>query len=154
MLRGSVCRVVKETKKPWFKKPSSATSRRMRLVRSANTKLEKTMESLLKAQGIKYQKQPPLLGRPDFAIKNTNILMFCDSSFWHGRRIKEITGEAFKKNKDFWVNKLVENKKRDAIINKTLRKDGWRVLRFWDTDVLKHPEKIIKKLALEIKENE
>ena len=109
------------------------------------------MEALLRAEGIKCQKQPPLLGRPDFRIKNTKILIFCDSAFWHGRRKKEITGEAFKKNKEFWVNKLRENKKRDARINETLRKDGWRVLRFWDTDVLKFPGKVAKRLKREIK---
>jgi len=141
----------RKTKKPWFKKPSLAVSKRMKLVKSANTKLEKAMEALLRAEGIKCQKQPPLLGRPDFRIKNTKILIFCDSAFWHGRRKKEITGEAFKKNKEFWVNKLRENKKRDARINETLRKDGWRVLRFWDTDVLKFPGKVAKRLKREIK---
>jgi DNA mismatch endonuclease (patch repair protein) len=151
MLRGSVCRVVKEKKKPWFKKPPTATSRRMRLVRSVNTNLEKTMESLLRTQGIKYQRQPLLFGRPDFRIKSTKVLIFCDSSFWHGRRVKELTGEAFKKNKEFWVNKLQENKKRDSKINSALRKEGWKVLRFWDTDILSRPSKIVKKLALEIK---
>lgn len=138
-------------KKPWFKKPSADTSRRMRLVRNINTKLEKAMESLLKAHSIKYQGQPSVFGRPDFRIKNTRVLIFCDSSFWHGRRKKEISGEAFKKNKEFWVNKLRENKKRDARINRALKKKGWRVLRFWDTDILKNPDKTIKKLTSEIK---
>jgi len=143
----------KKNKKPWFRRPSSAVSERMRRVRSSDTKMEKAVENLLKEQKIRYERQINLLGRPDFRISGTSILIFCDSSFWHGRRAKEIKGEAFKKNKEFWVNKLRENRKRDARINRTLRKAGWRVLRFWDTDILKNPEKLIKKLSMEIKKN-
>jgi len=137
---------IKRRKRPWFKKPSPAISKRMQRVRSKNTGLEKTMETLLKSQGIKYQKQPLIFGRPDFRIKNTNILLFCDSSFWHGRRIEDIKGRVFRKNRAFWVNKLKENKKRDTRINRILKNEGWRVLRFWDTDISKRSEKIIKKL--------
>ena len=142
---------IKGIKKPWFRKPSFVVSKRMKRVKSSDTQMEKAMESLLRGQKIKYEKQPSLLGRPDFKIKKTNLLIFCDSSFWHGRRTKEITGEAFKKNKDFWVTKLTENKKRDARINRTLKKEGWCVLRFWDTDILKTPEKVTKRLLKEIR---
>jgi len=141
-------------KKPWFKKPSLAVSRRMRRVKSTDTSIEKCMEALIRNQKIKYERQPSITGKPDFKIKDANILIFCDSSFWHGRRFKEISGEAFKKNKDFWVNKLKENRKRDSRINRTLRKDGWKILRFWDNEILKRPEKVIKKLMWGIKENE
>jgi len=123
----------------------------MKRVKSIGTRLEQAMESLLKERKVKYEKQPNLRGKPDFRIKKSNVLIFCDSSFWHGRRMREITGEAFKKNKEFWVNKLMENKKRDARINRALRKEGWKVLRFWDTEILKNPNGIIKKLNLKIK---
>ena len=112
------------------------------------------MEDLLKEQKMKYERQVDLPGCPDFKIVGTNVLIFCDSSFWHGRRAREIKGEAFKKNKEFWVNKLRENRRRDARINRILRKEGWHVLRFWDTDILKFPEKVIKKLLRELKKNE
>ena len=144
----------KKSKKPWFKKPSLAVSERMKRVRSANTRMEKAMENLLKDQKIKYERQANLLGHPDFKIVGTNILIFCDSSFWHGRREKEIKGEAFKKNKEFWVNKLRENRKRDARVNRTLRKEGWSVLRFSDVDIFKFPKKVTKKLLREIEKNE
>lgn len=143
-----------KNKKPWFRKPSPAVSERMRRVRSSNTKIEKAMEDLLKEQKMKYGRQVDLPGCPDFKIVGTSVLIFCDSSFWHGRRAREIKGEAFKKNKEFWVNKLRENRRRDARINRILRKEGWHVLRFWDTDILKFPEKVIKKLLRELKKNE
>lgn len=144
----------KKIKKPWFKKPSREVSERMKQVKSFGTRLEHTMEDLLKEQKIRYERQPKLLGRPDFRIKGTNVLVFCDSSFWHGRREKEIKGEAFKKNKEFWMNKLRENRRRDTRVNRVLRKEGWCILRFLDTDILKFPEKVTKKLLREIKKNE
>lgn len=129
-----------------FKKPSKDVSERMRRVKSVGTGLEAKMESILRSLDIKYQKQPTLQGRPDFRIKGTNVLIFCDSSFWHGRREKETSGRAFKRNRALWTKKLVGNKKRDQRNNRILRRNGWSVHRFWDTDVLKKPEKVKKRL--------
>ncbi|PIV67653.1 MAG: very short patch repair endonuclease [Euryarchaeota archaeon CG01_land_8_20_14_3_00_38_12] len=135
-----------------FKKPSKNVSERMKKVKSTDTNLEKTMEKTLRSLHIKYEKQPDLEGCPDFRIKGTNILIFCDSSFWHGKREKEITGEAFKKNREFWKKKLIENRKRDTQNNRALRRSGWSVQRFWDTDILKKPDKVINRLRRIINE--
>jgi len=143
----------RKTEKPWFEKPSEEVSKRMKRVKSVDTGLERSMESLLRSLNVEYEKQPELPGRPDFLISGTNIVVFCDSSFWHGKRKKEIGGSAFKKNKEFWTTKLQENRKRDMRTNRTLRKLGWRVLRFLDTDILKSPDKVSKRLLGEIEKN-
>jgi len=135
-----------------FEKPSKEVSERMKKVKSVGTSLEKGMESILKSLRIMYQKQPNLQGHPDFRISGTNVLIFCDSSFWHGRREKEITGNAFKKNREFWREKLTENRKRDNRNNSALRKSGWSVQRFWDTDILKKQDKVINRLKRIINE--
>jgi len=135
-----------------FKKPPEEVSERMRKVKSRGTRLEERMESMLRELGVKYQKQLNLQGKPDFRIHGTNVLIFCDSSFWHGRREKEITGEAFRKNREFWEEKLIENRKRDARNNRALRKSGWSVQRFWDTDILKKPDKVMNRLRRIINE--
>jgi DNA mismatch endonuclease Vsr len=135
-----------------FEKPSKEVSERMKKVKSVGTSLEKRMESILRSLGIRYQKQPNLQGHPDFRISGTNVLIFCDSSFWHGRREKEITGNAFKKNREFWREKLTENRNRDNRNNRTLRKSGWSVWRFWDTDILKQPDKVRNRLRRIINE--
>lgn len=140
-------------KKPWFKKPAPETSKRMKLVKSSGTRLERAMEDLLLGLELEYERQPRLVGQPDFRIKDTNILIFCDSSFWHGRRAKEISGKAFRKNVKFWTTKLLETRKRDVRTNRILRKEGWHVIRFWDTEVLNSPEKVIKKLLKELNKN-
>jgi DNA (cytosine-5)-methyltransferase 1 len=118
---------------PAYKKPSKATSYRMKRIRSKGTKLENAMEEILKSLGLTYEKQPKLLGHPDFRIKNTRILIFCDSSFWHGRN-----PEKFTKNRKFWEAKISKNRLRDAKTSRALRKAGWIVLRFWDDEVLRN----------------
>jgi len=138
--------------KQCFKKPSKKVSERMRRVKSSGTSLEIAMEEILRNLHISYERQPDLRGRPDFRIKGTNVLIFCDSSFWHGRREIEITGKAFKKNREFWTKKLIENRKRDQSNNRALRKSGWSVQRFWDTDILKRPDKVRNRLRRIINE--
>lgn len=132
--------------KQLFEKPSKEVSERMRRVKRSGTGLEKAMEEILKNLRTRYEKQPRITGHPDFRIKGTNVLIFCDSSFWHGRRIREITGEAFTTNRELWVKKLAENIKRDQRFSRELRKRGWSVQRFWDTDVLKKPDKVKNRL--------
>jgi len=132
--------------KPKFKKPSKEVSERMKRVKSKDTSIEKAMEKILGDIGLEYERQPNLLGKPDFKIKGTKILIFCDSSFWHGRRRREVSGEAFKKNRKFWTYKLIENLKRDQRTNMKLRKNGWSVNRFWDSDILKRPDKVKSRL--------
>jgi len=56
----------------------------MKKVKGRGTKPEKIFASLLRKNGIKYQGQPKLFGKPDFRVKDTKVLIFCDSSFWHG----------------------------------------------------------------------
>jgi DNA (cytosine-5)-methyltransferase 1 len=132
--------------KPRFEKPTKEVSERMKKVKSKDTGLEKTIEAMLGELGLEYEKHPNLCGKPDFRIKNKKVLIFCDSSFWHGRREKEISGKAFKKNREFWTNKLIGNKRRDQRTNRSLRKEGWSVHRFWDSDILKKPNKVKNRL--------
>ena len=129
-----------------FKKPPRKVSERMKKIKSRSTNLEKRMEQFLRTLHLKYIRQPKVDGHPDFRIRNTNVLIFCDSSFWHGRREKEVSGKAFKRNKRLWVEKLIYNRKRDQSNNRRLRLQGWSVQRFWDTDILKNPDKVKNRL--------
>jgi len=129
-----------------FKKPTKDVSERMKKVKSRGTTLEKEMERILRSLHMRYQRQLDLRGNPDFRIRDANVLIFCDSSFWHGRREKEVSGKAFKRNRSLWVEKLTKNRKRDERNNRALRRAGWSVWRFWDTDILKRPEKVKNRL--------
>lgn len=128
-------------------KNSQTTSARMKKVKSKGTKLEITFLKILKTRGLRYESQPRILGHPDFRIRGTRVLIFCDSSFWHGRNKNELSGRAFKRNRDFWIQKLACNKARDNRISRSLRSLGWTVLRFWDTDIYKRPTIVKNRLS-------
>lgn len=125
-----------------FRKPPKEVSERMRRVRSSGTGLESALEHILKTVRVRFERQPDVLGHPDFRIRGTKILLFCDSSFWHGRRPAERSGRAFRANRALWAEKLSYNRRRDNLNSRKLRAAGWSVQRFWDTDILGNPSKV------------
>lgn len=118
-------------------KTQEQISYNMSRVRSSGSEIERVMGSALWSAGIRYRKQyKKLPGRPDFALVADKIAIFCDSSFWHGRRWPT-AADALKKNKDFWVNKIEYNINRDREVNGLLTDLGWEVIRLWDDEILK-----------------
>jgi DNA mismatch endonuclease (patch repair protein) len=85
-----------------------------------------------------------MVGTPDIVFRKQKIAIFCDSEFWHGK--KYIEGQKFKKNILYWESKIKNNIKRDKIVNETLKKEGWTILRFWGEDIIKEREIVIKKI--------
>lgn len=67
--------------------------------------------------------------RPDFVFRKTRTVIFVDGCFWHGCPRH---GTKPKNNAAFWRKKLAGNKRRDALVTRTLRKAGWRVVRLWE----------------------
>ena len=122
-----------------FKTPTRAVSMRMQRIRSSGTSIERRMSGILNELDIKYDIQTKLYGHPDFKLIGTNILIFCDGSFWHGRNKADLSGKSFGRNARFWKDKINYNFRRDSKINLALKKDGWVVVRFWDTDINKRP---------------
>jgi DNA mismatch endonuclease (patch repair protein) len=104
------------------------------------------MEEILKGINAPYEIQPSLAGHPDFRILRTKILIFCDSSFWHGRRKQDLMGKSFKKNRAYWTNKMIRNRERDARTNRKLRLAGWKTLRFWDDSILRRPDLVAARI--------
>jgi DNA mismatch endonuclease (patch repair protein) len=70
--------------------------------------------------------------RPDFVFKEARLALFVDGCFWHGCP-KHATKP--KNNAAFWEKKLAGNRWRDALVTRTLRRAGWRVLRVWEHEV-------------------
>ena len=127
----------------------------MQHIRSKDTSIELRLRKALWHEGIRYRKNYPILpGKPDIAITCWKIAVFCDSSFWHGRNfeIKKPVGN----NHDYWNAKIWKNIKRDQKVNVTLQNMGWKVLRFWDTDINNHLNECIftiQNLISEVRES-
>lgn len=79
-----------------------------------NTSIEIIMEGGLLSNKIGYKKQKPLIcAIPDFFI-NPNICVFCDGDYWHNLPTKQV---------------------KDRRINFILRKNNYKVLRFWEHQI-------------------
>jgi DNA mismatch endonuclease (patch repair protein) len=80
---------------------------------------------------------PQLAVRPDFVFRKSRTAIFVDGCFWHGCP-RHATKPA--NNRAFWRRKLAGNKKRDALVTRTLRRAGWRVFRIWEHELAKKNE--------------
>jgi DNA mismatch endonuclease (patch repair protein) len=73
-----------------------------------------------------------LAGRPDFVFSNRRVALFVDGCFWHGcPTCKRIPSS----NIDYWSRKIERNRTRDAVVDASLKEDGWIVLRVWEHEL-------------------
>ena len=108
--------------------------------KSKGTKLELLFGKLLWNAGVRYRKNDrSVVGKPDFVIKGAKIAIFCDGEFWHGRNW-DIRKYDHKSNCDFWYSKIEHNIERDKEVNAELQKQGWKVFRFWETEIINEPD--------------
>lgn len=113
----------------------------MSKVKSRETKLELHFKGSL--AGLRLRYQPKVIGRPDFASKKLKIAIFIDSCFWH-KCPKHFRGP--NSNKSYWKPKINRNVERAKEVNKLLKKEGWKVIRFWEHEIKKNPKKCINRV--------
>lgn len=114
----------------------------MRRVRNKGTNIELILRKALFKKGLRFRVKNRLFGKPDIIFPSKKIAIFCDGDFWHGKNY-----EKEKKNyKKFWKDKILINLKRDKKVNRALKKEGWIVLRFWKTDILKNSNKCVDRI--------
>jgi DNA mismatch endonuclease (patch repair protein) len=114
----------------------------MSQIRSKNTRLEKSLEAVLKKTGLQYKKHYAVAGKPDFAFPELKIAVFADSNFWHGYNWGQAKAN-IKTNRGFWIQKIERNIERDKEVNEMLRSAGWEVIRFWEREILDEPDKCL-----------
>lgn len=130
----------------FFKNVDKKRSFTMSRIRSENTLIEKKLRSILWGRGYRYRKNVRnILGKPDIVFREKRLLIFCDSSFWHGKDFNKKV-KRIKTNYKYWIEKIKTNIKRDKIITRKLKEEKWNVLRFWDVDIEKKPEEILRKI--------
>ena len=114
----------------------------MSRIRSKNTSIDRRMREMLSGMNVRFEMYPDLFGSPDFQV-GKNVLVFCDGDFWHGYRYAEKKRPA----KKYWREKIEGNMRRDRKVSRKLRRDGWSVLRIWEHDIKKNPDKCMKKIT-------
>ena len=91
-------------------------------------------------EGIRYRKNyKKLPGSPDIVLTKYKIVIFVDGEFWHGKDW-EVRKQRLKRNREYWIEKIEENMKRDKRNDALLEADGWYVIHFWEKIVLKETD--------------
>ncbi|HSN47506.1 MAG TPA: very short patch repair endonuclease [Flavobacterium sp.] len=125
-------------------------SKIMRAIRSTNTKDEVRLAKALWHLGYRYRKNnKKVFGTPDLTFKKLKIAIFVDSEFFHGKEW-EFQKSRFKTNQEFWQKKIERNIQRDIEVNKYLTDKGWRVIRFWSSEIKNNLDDCIAKIQTEI----
>ena len=135
-----------------MKKTKEQISYNMSKVCSTGSRIEKLLGKSLWAVGFRYRKNyNKLFGKPDFVLPKYRLAIFCDSSFWHGYKGMATSRHNFRSNKKFWKEKISRNIQRDKEVNRLLKREGWKVIRFWDFQIENSVELCVKKILGKIR---
>jgi DNA mismatch endonuclease (patch repair protein) len=86
--------------------------------------------------------------KPDFVFQKLKLAVFVDGCFWHGCP-KHATWPA--NRAAWWRRKIKGNQARDALVSRTLRRAGWRVLRVWEHELAKkNSARLMRRLSASI----
>lgn len=120
----------------------------MSKIRSKETKIEIQLRKELWKAGYRYRKNASgYFGKPDILLKKYRTVIFMDSCFWHGCK-KHLRLPST--NKKFWKEKIERNVKRDKEVNQYYKKEKWKVIRIWEHEIGRSPEKLIEKIKAKI----
>ena len=91
-----------------------------------------------------WRRHQAVFGKPDFVFPKLRLAVFVDGCFWHGCPKH---GTKPRNNAAFWRRKFARNKARDRLVTRTLRKNGWRVLRIWEHELArKHEARLLRRI--------
>lgn len=121
---------------------SKKRSELMSRVKNKDTDIEVKLRKKLWSEGFRYRTHYDVQGKPDIAFPSKKVAIFCDGDFWHGRNFNREK----RKYKEFWKTKIASNMARDKKVNRELKKEGWVVLRFWKTEILKDLDRSIDRI--------
>jgi len=115
----------------------------MSRIRGKDTGPERTMEKLLRKAKIRFRKHYDITGTPDFALPERKVAIFVDGDFWHGYDYEK-KGRKLPK---FWKEKIERNIARDRRDRARLRRLGWKVVRVWEHDLERNPDKLVGRIS-------
>lgn len=107
----------------------------MQAIRPKDTKPEWLVRRCLHGHGFRYRLHDRKLpGRPDVVLKKYSTVIFVQGCFWHGHAPCRI-GKLPKTNRDFWENKIANNRQRDERNVFLLEKLGWKVWTIYECEL-------------------
>jgi DNA mismatch endonuclease (patch repair protein) len=104
----------------------------MSQIRSKNTSPETIVFNYLRKEKVYFQKHyNKVAGSPDIALPRKKRAVFIDGDFWHGYTLERRKATL----PTYWSEKIIRNVKRDKLYRRTLRNNGWVVLRVWEHEL-------------------
>ena len=104
------------------------------------TKIEQMLQDKLKKRGINFVPNHPILNicQPDIVMLDYKIAVQCDGDWWHA-------------NPSFYDDSSLSeiqrnNVKRDKFQDETLVRNGWCVIRFWESEIKENVSKCVDKI--------
>lgn len=126
-------------------------SKIMSKIRGKNTKPELTFRKALYAAGYRYRiDYKKLIGKPDIALKKYKTVIFVDGEYWHGHNWAARKPKV-KTNRGFWIAKIERNMQRDEEVNEELERLGYKVFRFWESEIKKELERCLAEVVTHLR---
>lgn len=117
----------------------------MSRTRRRDTGPEIALRKALWASGLRGYRvdDQTLPGRPDVAWHPRRLAVFVDGKWWHGHPSVYQPGQ----HGPFWEAKIARNVARDHVVNAALEALGWTVLRFWDFEIERAMEDVLRRVS-------
>jgi DNA mismatch endonuclease (patch repair protein) len=113
----------------------------MSAIRSNDTKPEMTLRRALWSKGLRFRVHY-CEEKIDVAFPSKKLAIFVDGCFWHGCPVHS---HVPKSNVEYWLPKLKRNMERDKAKVDRLALQGWRVMRFWEHELIEL-DKVVGKI--------
>ena len=112
----------------------SKRSEIMSKISGKETKPEIVVRKFLFSKGFRYRKNDKRFpGKPDIVLPKYKTIIFVHGCFWHGHDCK--AGKLPETQKEFWREKINDNKTRDRKKREILRSEGWKVITIWNCEI-------------------
>jgi len=104
------------------------------------TKIEQMIQDELKRRKVSFTVNCPVLNicQPDIVIPNHKIAIQCDGDWWHANPLFYSSDSLSEIQRN--------NVKRDKFQDEILRKNGWHVIRFWESKIKENVSKCVDKV--------
>lgn len=107
----------------------------MSRIRSRDTKPELLVRKFLFSKGFRYRLHPKNLpGKPDIVLSKYKTVIFVNGCFWHGH--ENCKDFVIPKTKtDWWLNKIMGNKRKDLENTRKLIEAGWKTITIFECEL-------------------
>ena len=116
----------------------------MSRIKGRDTGPERAMADAFSSRELTWESHVrELPGRPDFVFRDDRVAVFVDGDFWHGWRFPKWRD----KLSDKWEAKIDATRRRDARNHQRLRRMGWKVVRIWEHQIARSPDRCLVKVV-------